>query len=273
VALTGMAGKDAPRRRDGFSRGGKPMLTHQPLPLSIAPDVPSGGSAASDPMLFLSVAAAYDRWSAFYDSYDNPLLFAADQVVEALAGQIAGLDLVEFGCGTGRHLARLGPRGAASLTGCDLSPGMLAQARSRVPAARLLLQDMMQPLPLADGSADLVLFCLALEHVGDLHPPLREARRLLRPGGRVALIEIHPVLSFGAVGAHFRDQETVVRMPTFAHGFADYVAALLAAGLTLTACREWRPRDLAGPLPSKVLKRGPDGPLLLELELRRDQTS
>ncbi len=133
----------------------------------------------------------------------------------------------------------------------------------------LFQQDMLQPLPLADGSADLVLFSLAVEHVGDLISPLREARRLLRPDGTVALIEIHPFLAIENVAAHFRDGAMEVHMPTFPHRFCDYINAIAAAGLRITECREWRPRDFQGPLPEKVLKRGPDAPLLVEFSLRR----
>ncbi|HZH27625.1 MAG TPA: methyltransferase domain-containing protein [Azospirillaceae bacterium] len=219
--------------------------------------------------VFLPVADAYDRWSGLYDSYDNPMVFAATAVIRAgLAGtpgwDVRGADVVEFGCGTGRNLAMLKAHGARTLVGCDLSVGMLAKARARDAAFRLLRHDMAEPLPLPDASADLVLFCLSLEHVGDPGAPLREARRLLRPSGRVAVIEIHPFVSQGGVSAHFRDEAGEVRMPTFAHRFCDHLNAFAGAGLRVDACREWRPRDLGPSVPAKVLKRGPDVPLVVE---------
>lgn len=221
--------------------------------------------------IFLSVDEAYDRWSSFYDSYDNPMVFAAGQIVSKLAEHTAGQDVIEFGCGTGRNLERLSQRGAAKAIGCDLSPGMLQKARVRDPNFVLFQQDMMQPMPLPDGSADLILFSLTLEHIGDLVPPLQEARRLLRSAGRIAVIEIHPFLSLGNVAAHFKDGEMVVQMPTFPHGFSDYINAIAEAGLSITGCREWRPRDFQGPVPNKVLKRGPDFPLLVEFSLCQRQ--
>lgn len=223
----------------------------------------------SETPIFLPVAEAYDRWSAFYDRYDNPMAFGAAQAVERLAAQAAGHDVVEFGCGTGRNLLLLKRRGAAGLVGCDISAGMLAQAQARDPALTLLRQDMTQPLPLADGSADLVLFSLTLEHVADLAQPLREARRLIRPEGRIAVIEIHPFMALANVAAHFRDGEAIVEMPTFPHDFSDYLNAAAALGLRVAECKEWRPRDFKGPAPDKVFKRGPDFPLLVEFSLRR----
>ncbi|WP_316224415.1 MULTISPECIES: class I SAM-dependent methyltransferase [unclassified Bradyrhizobium] len=218
--------------------------------------------------VFLPLVDAYDRWSAFYDRYDNPMVFGAWQIVRGIAERVAGQAVVEFGCGTGRNLQLLKQSGARSVAGCDLSAGMLARAREHDPALVLFHQDMAQPLPLADGVADLVLFSLALEHVAVLTPPLREAKRLLSSNGKIVLIEIHPFLTLSNVAAHFRDEGTVVTMPTFPHGFSDYLNAADESGLHIAACREWRPRDFDGPVPEKVLKRGPDVPLIVEFVLQ-----
>lgn len=218
--------------------------------------------------LFLPVAGAYDRWAGAYDGYDNPMVFAAAQAAAALATEAVGRDVFEFGCGTGRNLAALKAAGAASLSGCDLSEGMLARARDRDPAFRLLLHDMNLPLELPGGIADLVLFSLSLEHVERIATPLAEARRILRPGGQIAVIEIHPALSQAGLRAHFRDGGQEIRMPTFAHSFADYLNAFAALDLRVQSCREWRPRDFAVPAPEKALRRGPDHPLVVAFSVR-----
>ncbi|MCC7049137.1 MAG: class I SAM-dependent methyltransferase [Alphaproteobacteria bacterium] len=217
--------------------------------------------------VFLPVAEAYDRWAPGYDAYDNPMVFAAAQAVEAMATRAAGRDVFEFGCGTGRNLAVLKRHGAAAVAGCDLSEGMLARARERDPAFSLLRHDMNLPLDRPAGSADLVLFSLALEHVAELGAPLSEAKRILRPGGAIAVIEIHPALSLGGLAAHFKDAAGEVRMPTFAHCFADYLNAFAALDLRVAHCREWRPRDFAVPAPDKALRRGADHPLVVEFVL------
>ncbi|MTJ80543.1 MAG: methyltransferase domain-containing protein [Telmatospirillum sp.] len=218
----------------------------------------------------LPLVEAYDRWSDFYDTYDNPMVFGADCVVRELAAATRGGTVVEFGCGTGRNLERLREAGARRLVGCDLSSGMLERARARCPAFELFRQDMAEPLPLPDASADLVLFCLTLEHVADPVTPLREARRLVRGDGTVMVVEIHPFLSMGNVAAHFRDGDSIIRMPTVAHSFADHLNAQTMAGLVPGRVTEWRPRDFGkwGPVPEKVLKRGPDIPLLVQFRLR-----
>jgi malonyl-CoA O-methyltransferase len=215
----------------------------------------------------LTVAEAYNRWSAAYDDYPNSLVFAATRAVAALAPSARGLDVVEFGCGTGRNLELLKAGGAASLTGLDLSPGMLAKAEGRGLGADLRLHDMTQPAPLADACADLVLFVLTLEHIERPAAPLAEARRLLRPGGRIVVIEIHPFLSLGGLAAHFTLDGEAVEMPTFPHQFEDHLSAFAEASLKLDRCKEWRPRDLGADVPDRVRRRGEDVPLVVEFDL------
>ena len=225
------------------------------------------------PAIFLPVDAAYDRWSACYDTYDNPMVFMASQALRASlsASESTGAHVFEFGCGTGRNLAWKKSMGGAEVAGCDLSQGMLDVARERCPGARVFQHDMTKPLPSSEGcaSADLALFCLTLEHVADLALPLAEARRILRPGGRIAIFEIHPFLSLDGVAAHFQHAGQEVRMPTVAHCFADYLQVFAGLDLHVARCREWRPRDVGEPPPVKALKRGPDFPLVVEFSLER----
>jgi demethylmenaquinone methyltransferase/2-methoxy-6-polyprenyl-1,4-benzoquinol methylase len=65
---------------------------------------------------------------------------------------------------------------------------MLRQARAALPIP--LLRGRAEALPLADGSVDLVSMGYALRHVADLVTTFGEFRRVLRPGGRVLLLEI-----------------------------------------------------------------------------------
>jgi len=69
----------------------------------------------------------------------------------------------------------------------DVSPVALERARRRLPAARIVELEPDAPLPLDDGEVDLVLLADAIEHVRDVQLLLSEARRVLRPGGRLAV--------------------------------------------------------------------------------------
>jgi ubiquinone/menaquinone biosynthesis C-methylase UbiE len=101
--------------------------------------------------------------------------------VEGLGAAEAALDL---GCGDGRLTARLQ---AERVTAADVSPSALERAAQRLPHAQLLELEPDAPLPLTDSSFDLVLCAETVEHVRDVQLLLSEARRVLRPGGRLAV--------------------------------------------------------------------------------------
>jgi SAM-dependent methyltransferase len=91
---------------------------------------------------------------------------------------------LDLGCGDGRLTRELD---AAELTAGDVSPVALARAARRLPGARVAELEPDAPLPFEDGSFDLVLCAETIEHVRDVQLFLSEIRRVLRPGGTLAL--------------------------------------------------------------------------------------
>jgi SAM-dependent methyltransferase len=99
---------------------------------------------------------------------------------------------LDLGCGDGRLSVEID---AAELTAADVSRVALERARRRLPDARVAELDPDAPLPFGDGSFELVLCVETLEHVRDVQLLLSEARRVLRPGGTLALTTpAHPPL-------------------------------------------------------------------------------
>jgi SAM-dependent methyltransferase len=103
------------------------------------------------------------------------------EFVRSLAPADRALDV---GCGDGRLTAELD---AVEVTGADVSAVALERARRRLPEERLVELEPDAPLPFADGEFDLVLLAETLEHVRDVQLLLSEVRRVLRPGGTLAL--------------------------------------------------------------------------------------
>ena len=91
---------------------------------------------------------------------------------------------VDLGCGDGRLTVELD---ADELTAADVSRVALERARGRLPGARIVELEPDAPLPLGDGEFDLVLCAETIEHVRDVQLLLSEARRVLRPGGMLAV--------------------------------------------------------------------------------------
>jgi len=101
-----------------------------------------------------------------------------------------GMQLLDVACGTGlMTLAAARILGsAATITGVDPSEGMLAVARRRLPAR--FVAGRAEALPVPDGSFDFLTMGYALRHVSDLRTTFEEFRRVLRPGGRVLILEV-----------------------------------------------------------------------------------
>jgi SAM-dependent methyltransferase len=91
---------------------------------------------------------------------------------------------LDAGCGDGRITAELD---ASELTAADVSRVALERARPRLPGARVIELEPDAPFPFDDGSFEAVLAVETVEHVRDLQLFLSEIRRVLVPGGELAL--------------------------------------------------------------------------------------
>ena len=168
-------------------------------------------------------------------------LHAPDEVVCAAVLEALGArpvhSLVDLGTGTGRMLSVLAPR-ATRAVGLDSSHAMLSVARAnleREGLGRVELRhgDIYAP-PLARGSFDLVVIHQVLHYLDDPARALREAARLLSPGGRLLVVDFAPH------GLEFLRETQAHRRLGFAH--AQVSAWIEEAGLEPRSTR-----DLAAP--------------------------
>ncbi len=108
----------------------------------------------------------------------------------SLAGQVGSRGILEVGCGSGHWIARMKEAGH-DIWGVDLSLGMLQQARAKYGASHLV-QGTASMLPLRSQSFDLVFCINAIHHFARPQDFVREARRLIRPGGALAVTGMNP---------------------------------------------------------------------------------
>jgi SAM-dependent methyltransferase len=118
-------------------------------------------------------------WAELGEAHNRPLFEA---VLDA-AGVSAGTRVLDIGCGSGLALVLAEQRGAVP-AGIDISPGLLGVARERLPDADLRDGDM-ESLPFPGEAFDAVLGVSVFQYAGDPRRALREAARVLRPGGRL----------------------------------------------------------------------------------------
>ena len=188
----------------------------------------------------MNVQKAYDLWSANYDA-DRNLTRDLDRVVTEKT--LAGLrinSVLEIGCGTGKNtplLARIGER----VTAVDFSAGMIAKAKSKVPAQNVVFQeaDITQPWSFANASQDLITCNLILEHIANLDFVFAEASRSLVLGGSLFISELHPFKQYLGSQAQFQQGEAVTLILAFTHHTSDFLDAAQNNGLALVQLREW----------------------------------
>lgn len=141
--------------------------------------------------------------------------------------------VLDLACGTGRIGAWLAPRCPAAIDGVDLTPEMLAVARSKGIYRALSLADVATTgLPAA--TYDLCLQSLADEHLPDLLPLYREVGRVTRPAGCFVLVGFHPQFLMAGVPTHFdRAPGQPVTIRSYVHLLSDHVKAAHACDWSL----------------------------------------
>lgn len=142
------------------------------------------------------VGALFDNAAEHYDWVCALMSFGSGQyyrrMVLVRSGLRAGMKLLDVATGTGlvaRAAGQILPEPGA-VVGLDPSGGMLRQARQTLSIP--LVQGTVEELPFAHDHFDFLSMGYALRHMADLGVAFRECLRVLRPGGRVLILEITP---------------------------------------------------------------------------------
>jgi len=212
--------------------------------------------------------------------YDDPAFFGAyaglprsvhglDAAPEwpalhAMLPPMAGLRVVDLGCGFGWFCRWAAGQGAASVLGLDLSERMLERAvrETTDPTVTYRRADL-DAVDLGTGAFDLAYSSLALHYLQDVGRVLAGVRRALAPGGVLVASVEHPIYTAPSAPAfvpgpsgrpvwpldRYLDPGRRVTdwlapgVVKYHRTVGDYVSAFLRAGFTLTALEEWGPTD------------------------------
>jgi demethylmenaquinone methyltransferase/2-methoxy-6-polyprenyl-1,4-benzoquinol methylase len=139
-----------------------------------------------------AVRTMFDRIAPVYDLMNRIMTAGLDGRWRRLAASLVvrpGDRVLDAACGTGDLAVADLRAGAARVTGLDFSERMLARARGKAPALDWVQGDMLA-LPFADETFDAATVGFGVRNVADLPLALSELRRVLHPGGRVAILEI-----------------------------------------------------------------------------------
>lgn len=178
----------------------------------------------------VSVQEGYERWARNYDQTPNPLLALEERHLGKVLPDVAGSNVLDLGCGTGRWVARLLARGARTVVGIDLSAAMLRVARGTVGICnRLVLADCLQ-LPFQASVFDFALSSFALNHIKDLQAIAQELARAMKSRGRLLISEMHPEAYARGWRPGFRDMRGAVQIETVNHSAESVMSCFPANG-------------------------------------------
>ena len=139
-----------------------------------------------------AVRTMFDRIAPVYDLMNRVMTAGLDGRWRRLTAEAVvrpGDSVLDGACGTG-DLALAGVKaGASRVTGLDFSERMLERARRKSAQVDWVRGDLLA-LPFSDGSFDAATVGFGVRNVADLERALAELRRVLRPGGRLAILEI-----------------------------------------------------------------------------------
>ena len=149
-------------------------------------------------------------------------MFGVPESEVGVLGDVAGLDVVDLGCGTGYFSAWLARRGACPV-GIDVTPAQLATARRLQAETGIsfpLLEASAESVPLPDASFDLAFSEYGASIWCDPDKWLPEAYRLLRPGGRLVFLGNSPLVILCALDEQEETSETLQRPQRGMHTLA-----------------------------------------------------
>ncbi|MGE5392286.1 MAG: class I SAM-dependent methyltransferase [Candidatus Saccharibacteria bacterium] len=121
---------------------------------------------------------------------------------------LAGLEVLCIGCGSGEECDRLKKLGAAKVVGIDISRGLIEQAKYAFPGVEFLVMDM-EKMNFPDSSFDFIYSSLTLHYAKEWTGILRNAFRILRLEGRVLFSTHHPI-KWGAESAREGKRSSVL---------------------------------------------------------------
>jgi ubiquinone/menaquinone biosynthesis C-methylase UbiE len=178
---------------------------------------------------------AYDIWSAFYDNQpDNLMLYLDGLLFTDLLKKVVlyNKEVVDFGCGTGRHWKTIMARKPRRLLGLDVSAGMLRQLQVKFPKAELgmISDNSLSFIP--DGSIDIIISTLTIAHIADCSNLIKSWSRILKPGGDILLTDFHPDVLANGGKRDFHVSGQRIRIKNYVHSIKEIQDLVSINGLS-----------------------------------------
>jgi 2-polyprenyl-3-methyl-5-hydroxy-6-metoxy-1,4-benzoquinol methylase len=193
---------------------------------------------------------AYNVWASQYDTNENKTRDLEQQALRENLSPLSFDNILEIGCGTGKHTAWLITR-AKMLTAVDFSDEMLAKAREKITSQHVNFRqaDINNDWTFGHGLYDLITFSLVLEHIANLDHVFAQAAASLKTGGHVYIGELHPFKQYSGSKARFDTENGLQVVECFTHNISEFVHAAKKYGFSLLDINEYFDDNLHNSIP------------------------
>jgi ubiquinone/menaquinone biosynthesis C-methylase UbiE len=186
-------------------------------------------------------ANAYDLWSESYDTQPGNLMLDLDEtlVTDLLTCvDLTGQTVVDVGCGTGRHWPKLQDKMPASITGFDISAGMLSRLQAKFPGAMTwqTTDNLLGNLP--DYSVDFLLTTLTIAHIRNAEEAIRSWSRVLKNEGFLLITDFHPEMLQKGGRRNFQHEGKNLSVVNYVHPLEIIKKILTSCRLTVVRQEE-----------------------------------
>ena len=198
-------------------------------------------SKIATPVTEKGVVEAYDMWAPDHDMQPGNLMLHLDKKLfeDLLQGlELKDKNIADIGCGTGRQWPAIFNKQPATLTGFDVSAGMLKKLKEKYPQAHTckITDNLFSDVD--DASFDTIVSTLTVAHIEDIDEAMDAWCRLLKPDGEIIITDFHPhTLALGGRRT-FKHGKTLMAVRNYIHPIYTIKEALLRHGFNLVTQHE-----------------------------------
>jgi ubiquinone/menaquinone biosynthesis C-methylase UbiE len=193
------------------------------------------------PVIEKNPAEAYDLWSANYDTQPGNLMLDLDEVLFhklVLKSSIENKSVADIGCGTGRHWNKILQMRPKTLTGFDVSEGMLNKLKEKFPGANAykITDNLLSVAHTAPY--DTIISTLTVAHIENIELAMQAWSKLVTSDGEIIITDFHPkLLSFGGKRT-FKHKNKRLSVQNFVHSITNIKSILKEYGFRIVAEEE-----------------------------------
>ncbi len=168
----------------------------------------------------LSSHDAYGIWSAFYDEQpDNVVLYLEGKLFSEMisAVDLKNREVLDIGCGTGRHWKEISDQNPGLLTGIDNSEEMLNRLVEKFPGAVVTVSVNNSLNNFKDSSFDIIISTLTIGHIKNIESYLTEWSRVLKKEGEIIITDFHPKAFSVGMKRSFPYKDEIIEVENYFH--------------------------------------------------------